>query len=139
MRSTNLASIPAEGGSALRQQDVRGSVLVVDDEPSIRHLLRELLSDEGYEVRVAEDGVAALGALAQWTPDVMLLDLAMPRMSGYELLAQWAPLNAGRTCVIVLSASRELDVAALHGATVLRKPFDLDEVLRTVDGIRQPA
>ena len=57
-------------------------VLIVDDEQGIRENLEEILEAEGYEVRVAENGVDALAVLADWVPDAILLDLMMPRIDG---------------------------------------------------------
>ena len=65
---------------------VLSRVLVVDDEVGIRRLMLDLLTDEGYEVRGAQDGLAALDVLRGWTPDVILLDMSMPRMSGEQFL-----------------------------------------------------
>jgi CheY-like chemotaxis protein len=62
-------------------------LLVVDDEPSIRNLLQASLSKEGYEVRVANDGFDALAQMRGALPDLILTDLKMPNMSGFELLS----------------------------------------------------
>ena len=58
-------------------------ILVVEDDPSLRETLAEVLEDDGHEVRVAEDGEAALEAIHEWTPELIVLDLMMPRMDGY--------------------------------------------------------
>ena len=62
-------------------------LLVVDDEPSIRDLMQTSLSMEGYEVRVAKDGFDALAQMHGALPDLILTDLKMPNMSGFELLS----------------------------------------------------
>ncbi|HSA82967.1 MAG TPA: response regulator [Geminicoccaceae bacterium] len=62
-------------------------LLVVDDEPHVADLVRQSLEDEPYQITAASDGVAALEAIAERRPDVILLDLLMPRMDGFELLA----------------------------------------------------
>ncbi len=64
----------------------RGKVLVVDDEDAIRELCRVNLELQDYEVREAADGVAALDVARRWRPDVIFLDLMMPRMDGWETL-----------------------------------------------------
>lgn len=106
-------------------------VIVVDDEPQIRRALGMALSGHGYEVEVAEDGESALTLLASRPPDVMVLDLVMPGMDGFEVLRQtrtWSQLP-----IIVLSArGQERDkVAALDlGADdYLTKPFGMAELL----------
>jgi CheY-like chemotaxis protein len=62
-------------------------ILLVDDEPSIREVIALLLSSSGYDVSTAEDGFAALEQLSRRLPDVIVSDLNMPQMSGYELLS----------------------------------------------------
>ncbi len=66
--------------------DLKAKLLIVDDEPSIRTLLTQIFEPLGYPVRVAEDGFAALEEIRKEAPDVLLSDLNMPRMSGFELL-----------------------------------------------------
>ena len=104
-------------------------VLVVDDDREIRELLVELLSIEGYEVSAAGDGQLALAEARARRPDVILLDLMMPIMNGWEFRdAQLKDLELAGVPVVVVSAFDDtLDVAA-----VLRKPFQIDEVLATV-------
>ena len=60
-------------------------ILVVDDEPQITRVLRTTLSTHGYELRVANDGDAALDVMKDWTPDLVITDLSMPNMTGIEL------------------------------------------------------
>jgi DNA-binding NtrC family response regulator len=68
--------------------ETKANLLIVDDEPSIRMSLSHVLGEMGYRVRTAEDGVAALIAINDDVPDVLLSDLNMPGMSGFELLAK---------------------------------------------------
>lgn len=65
----------------------RARLLVVDDEPAIREVTSALLASEGYDVSTAEDGVEAMGYLVEPLPDLVISDLRMPNMSGFELLA----------------------------------------------------
>ncbi|MBV9231034.1 MAG: response regulator [Chloroflexi bacterium] len=112
-------------------------ILVIDDEPSIRWLLQELLEDEGYEVDLATDGLDALGKLDQpcRVYDVILLDLTMPRMDGLQFLRvmQQRALDVSPS-IIALSA----DVIALQQAAsmgmsnLLSKPFDLEALLEMI-------
>ena len=67
--------------------NTKTSLLIVDDEPSIRMSLSYVLGEIGYRVRTAEDGLSALGELRREVPDLLLSDLNMPRMSGFELLS----------------------------------------------------
>jgi len=68
--------------------ETRARLLIVDDEHSIRHSLSAVLQQIGYRVRTAEDGFSALIEIAKDPPEVLLTDLSMPRMSGFDLLAE---------------------------------------------------
>lgn len=115
--------------------------LVVDDDPSVRALIRMILEDEGYEVRMARDGADALRQLSRWQPDVMLLDLMMPNMDGWTLCSQMRRDERLRDVpVVILTAVPDADHEAERlGATdVLPKPFDLDALLETVARAAHP-
>jgi two-component system chemotaxis response regulator CheY len=114
----------------------RRRVLIVEDDAVVRAVLVESLRFEGYEVRAAADGAAALAVLGQWIPNLILLDLMMPGMDGWAFRDQQRALASVREVpVVVVSASRELSRAAeaLHPAAVVPKPFDLDALLATVE------
>jgi len=64
-------------------------ILVVDDEPDIRDLVREILEDEGYRVSVAENGEAARSAFARGAPDLVLLDIQLGDATGFDLLKKF--------------------------------------------------
>jgi CheY-like chemotaxis protein len=111
-------------------------VLVVDDNTFASGLLVALLRLEGYEAEAVEDGQQALLRLRWWRPDLILLDLAMPVMDGWEFLRlRRGDLVAGRIPVVVLSATDEalFGVARdLGAARVLRKPAGGDDLLAAV-------
>jgi CheY-like chemotaxis protein len=69
-------------------EKAKAKLLIVDDEPSIRMSLSYVLAEIGYRVRTAEDGVSALNAISDEAPDILLSDLNMPGMSGFELLSR---------------------------------------------------
>lgn len=109
-------------------------ILVIDDEPQIRHFLRISLKTEGYELLEAESGETGLGLCARHSPDLVILDLGLPDMDGSEVLAglrEWSSAP-----VIILSVrDRELEkVKALDlGANdYVTKPFGVDELLARV-------
>mgnify|MGYP003341122470 CR=1 FL=1 len=108
-------------------------VLVVDDDTSIRLLLQAALEDEGYAVEAAANGREALDAILRDAPDLMLLDMAMPRMSGDELLSVLHERHV-KVPAIVISAQQ---AAPRDGciAAVGRKPFDLVELIDTVSRV----
>lgn len=103
-------------------------ILVIEDEPSTRSFMRALLSDEGYWVETAIDGLDALEQLG-CAPDLILLDLQMPVMDGYEFLGQLRNRTTyGRTPVLVVTANG--DGKPIDGAhVVLRKPFEVATLL----------
>ncbi|MBU6443145.1 MAG: response regulator transcription factor [Alphaproteobacteria bacterium] len=110
-------------------------ILVVDDEPAIRRFLRASLSAEGYQVEEAEDGTGALAALKRHAMDVLVLDLGLPGISGFDVIRE---LREGGSAIpiIVLSSRtdeggkvRALDMGADDYVT---KPFGMDELLARI-------
>jgi len=104
-------------------------VLVVDDDRDIRELLVELLGGEGYLVSSAADGRQALLEAHAHRPDVILLDLMMPVMDGWQFRAAQLedPDLAGVPVVVISAFDHDLDAAA-----VMQKPFLVEELLATV-------
>jgi CheY-like chemotaxis protein len=121
-----------------------GRVLVVDDEPSLRRLLTDLLSFEGYRVSTASDGAQALERLRHFRPDVVVLDLTMPVMGGLTFAEQCHRMDGYADLPIVaVTAMHDVDGVAprLEGLGVrkcLAKPFDLEELLAAVEQFAQP-
>jgi DNA-binding response OmpR family regulator len=113
-------------------------VLVVDDEADIREAVAELLVEEGYEVVGAGDGAEALRKAREFHPSVVLLDLMMPGMNGWEFCAQRkGDPDLERIPVIVLSALGR--VQGLDAVGYLQKPFELDDLLTAVKTHARPA
>jgi two-component system response regulator HydG len=111
-------------------------VLVVDDEPAARTGLQKLLSAEGYQVDVAEDGVAALAIAAEHPPDVVVTDLKMPKMDGIELMKKLHESDAS-VPIIVATALGDVD-NAVHAMRAgaddyLTKPIDFDALVVAVE------
>lgn len=104
-------------------------VLVVDDEPFVREVLSRFLSERGYQVDVAEDGQAALDLIRADAPDIVLLDLKMPRLGGLELLRILRD-DGAELAVITISGHADEDTAResldLGAADFINKPFDLE-------------
>jgi DNA-binding response OmpR family regulator len=116
----------------------RGRVLIVEDEADLAWVEQFNLESEGYEVQVALEGVAAIDALRTFVPDVLVLDVMLPRMNGWSVLARAQELpEERRPAVIVVSAVAGVaDRARAEGLGVgcfLAKPFDIDELVRVVD------
>jgi CheY-like chemotaxis protein len=110
-------------------------VLIVDDDQTLRDMLRDLLEDAGYRTATASDGAAGLDALCRAAPDLVLLDVAMPIMDGLAFLRR----RSEKACreavpVVVMSAQqRESEALKLGARQFVSKPFDLDDLLGVVD------
>jgi DNA-binding response OmpR family regulator len=110
--------------------DGKISLLVVDDDKAIRDLLAKIAQREGFEVDTARDGVEALEMMEKKAYTLAVVDLMMPRLSGYELVQKISALDP-RPIVIVATALTNGDVANLDDSMVrrvIRKPFDIHAV-----------
>ena len=119
-------------------------VLIVDDEPEIRKLAELVLRNHGYRVQVAPNGKEAIRRLKESPPDVILLDLNMPIMDGWEFRAEQKRLADARLSEIpVLLLTAEEDganhAARLQAVGVLKKPFDLSALLHAIRTAISPA
>lgn len=114
-----------------------GSILVVDDEPDIRELVQDILEDEGYRVRVAEDGDAARRLYARELPDLVLLDIWMPGIDGISLLKEWMT-EEKPVPVVMMSGHGTVETAVeatrLGALDYIEKPLSLGKLLLTVKG-----
>ena len=113
-------------------------ILVVDDDPSIRALVRDVLELEGHVVQVAVDGVAALRAVAAERPDCVVLDVMMPGMDGHEVLARLRAMPDGLELPVVMLTAAADDANAWRGWSggvdyFLGKPFDAEVLLAYLD------
>ena len=112
-------------------------VLVVDDEADIRELLRDILSEEGYEVDAAANAAEARAARARHAPDLILLDIWMPDMDGISLLREWSQ-NHGLDCSVVMMSGHgtvetAVEATRLGAFDFVEKPLSLTKLLRTVE------
>ena len=106
-------------------------ILVVDDEPQIRRALQSALTGHGYDVATAQNGAEALGAIASWRPDVVILDLMLPDIPGNEVLRETRTWSAMPIVVLSARGGESDKVNALNeGADdYLVKPFSMAELL----------
>ncbi len=113
------------------------SVLIVEDEGSILLSLEFLLDKEGYAVSTARDGAVALGALQTQPPDLVLLDVMLPLIDGFELcrLIRENPALRGTRIMLLTARGREAEIArgmALGADAYLTKPFSTRELMEKV-------
>ena len=87
------------------------NILVVDDEPDIRGLIQEILEDEGYRVKLAENGKQARTAIAEMEPDLILLDIWMPDIDGISILKELAESDSLNCPVIMMSGHGTVETA----------------------------
>jgi DNA-binding response OmpR family regulator len=109
-------------------------ILVVDDDAGMRGILTRVFKQAGYVVATATNGEEALAAIAQNPPAVLVLDLMMPVMDGWEVYRKLREEHQVRLPIVVLSAGANLERAAqdFPDATVMAKPFDIDTLLAAV-------
>jgi len=116
------------------EQDVRTRALVVEDDPNIVDLIRSNLSVRGFDTVVSVDGVRALQLLETETPDIVLLDLMLPEVDGFELCRQIREQSAVAIIVVSARGGERDKVTALNmGADdYMTKPFSIEELLARI-------
>lgn len=111
------------------------SILVVDDEANARTALAALLSDEGYVVRTANDGLMALAKVGECPPDLVLTDIKMPRLDGIGLLRKVRAEHPDCPVILMsahIGANREIGASA-GAAAIIAKPLDFDELALAIE------
>jgi DNA-binding response OmpR family regulator len=112
-------------------------VLIADDEPNIVVSLEFLMKQRGYAVKVVGDGDAALAAVAEFEPDLILLDVMMPRMSGYDVCQRIRENPAWHAVKIVMLSAKGREIEVNKGLAVgadayVTKPFATRDLVETV-------
>ena len=112
----------------------KGRVLVVDDEPQITRVLRTVLTNQGYQVRTASEGEAALASFGEWRPELVITDLYMPHMNGFELCKRIRSVSSVPIIVLSVKGEERTKVEALDAGAddYVTKPFGMDELLARV-------
>ncbi len=113
-------------------------ILIIEDEEILLELLEKKLTQEGYQVRIAKDGIEGLEKVEQEIPDVILLDIVMPRMGGFEVMERLHKNEKfSKIPIIIISNSGqpvEIDLAQKLGAKdwLIKTDFDPQEVIEKV-------
>ena len=115
-------------------------ILIVDDEPNIVVPLEFLMKREGYEVEVAGDGQAALDAVARGAPDLVILDVMLPRMSGFEVCRQLRADSRWRGLKILMLTAKGRDSEMEKGLGLgadayVTKPFSTRDLVARISGL----
>lgn len=146
--ATQLLTGPAESAADAEEnavervnpKDMRGlKVLVIDDSKTIRRTAETLLSREGCEVFTAVDGFDALSKIADHHPDVIFVDIMMPRLDGYQTCALIKHNKVFRTTPVIMLSSKDGLFDRARGRIVgsehyLTKPFTKDELINAIRG-----
>jgi DNA-binding response OmpR family regulator len=112
-------------------------ILIADDEPNIVVSLEFLMKQKGYDVKVVGDGEAALAAVGAFGPDLILLDVMMPRMSGYDVCQKIRENPAWQGIRIVMLSAKGRDIEVTKGMAVgadayVTKPFSTQDLIARV-------
>ena len=112
-------------------------ILIADDEPNIVVSLEFLMKQRGYDVRVATDGAAALAAIGEFRPDLVLLDVMMPTVSGYDVCQKVRenPAWSGTRIVMLSAKGRDVEVSkglAVGADAYVTKPFSTRDLIAKV-------
>ncbi|MBL1178026.1 ATP-binding protein [Pantanalinema sp. GBBB05] len=132
--STLVQQLQGQKSSMAPIEPDQKCILVVDDEPSIRELLRQHLEAEGYQVQEAADGRAALTQIKQAAPDLVILDVMMPDMNGFDVAAilKNDPQTMGIP-IVILSILGDHERAHRLGDRCLTKPINVELLLQEVE------
>jgi two-component system OmpR family response regulator len=129
--STSVAKLSRPDGTALR-------ALVVDDEPDLAEVLTSMLARAGWQAHTARDGAAAIELFPRIVPDVVVLDVNLPDLTGFEVLRRLRAINPA-VCVLFLTARDAVEdrVAGITagGDDYVTKPFSMEEVLARLRGL----
>ncbi len=129
----NLSSSDTWSSAGEPPAEFSPHVLVVDDEPGIRGFVHAILQAEGYSVAIAANGQQALERIAEQRPDVILLDLSMPVMNGWQLNEYLRERRFEIPVVFMTAGFSARAEAQAHGAAdYLAKPFDVDTLLDVI-------
>jgi CheY-like chemotaxis protein len=118
----------------------QSSVLVIEDDPDMRSLLVLMLEDRGHHVLAASDGREGLDMLRHQTPDLILLDMKMPVMDGWEFARRYREAHDHPSPIVVMTAAEDPRRRAeeVGAAGWLGKPVELDRLYDTVEEIARP-
>jgi len=122
-------------GKVLVLSNMQKSVLVVDDDPDLLGLVQLLLEGVGYRVITAGEGQEALSRVAEKMPDLILLDMKMPGMNGWDFARAFRQRYDRAAPIVVLTAAEDARKRAeeIGAEGYLGKPFDIDELIRIVE------
>jgi len=110
----------------------RARILVVEDDASLAHLYCTALTLRGLAVMRAADGLSALRVVEEYQPDVVILDLMLPRIDGWTVLKEFESRARTRNIPVVVVTGSDTGLTLPHAKAVIRKPVDPDDVVKVV-------
>ena len=115
-------------------------IVVADDTAEIRQLIGAILADDGHDVRLAHDGGSAISMMQQSSPDLLILDIMMPVMDGYEVLRKMGALGLRETTKVLVLTAKTSESDWVRGYKLgadqyLAKPFEMDELTDAVEAV----
>jgi DNA-binding response OmpR family regulator len=113
------------------------TILILEDDPSVRTLLVKTLSARGYEVRAAEDGLAGLTMLEAWTPDLLIVDVMMPRLDGMTFVRAIKARNDTKPIPVIFLTAKNDPKSMIAGINLgaryyITKPFVVEELISKI-------
>jgi DNA-binding response OmpR family regulator len=111
----------------------RRRILIVEDDPAIRQLFRTELALAGFDVDTSNDGLSALHSIDETRPDLIVLDLSLPRVDGLDVIRELRASRYTWSIPVVVVTGSDHDLAAASPATTLRKPCSPEELLQVVN------
>jgi twitching motility two-component system response regulator PilG len=137
MSQQTLVALQAMDHAPVRQSDSDVKVLVIDDSNTIRRSAEVFLTQAGYSVLLAEDGFAALTQIAEHHPDIIFVDVMMPRLDGYQACALIKRSPKFRSTPVIMLSSKDGIFDRARGRLVgsdeyLTKPFTREDLVRAV-------
>ena len=136
----NLNPLPSKATATLTHAPAHRTIMVVDDSVTVRKVTTRFLEREGFNVITAKDGVDALQVLQEATPDLMLLDIEMPRMDGFEVAKNMRSTQRWKRTPIIMITSRTGDKHREHAFSIgvneyLGKPYQEETLLKTINAL----
>lgn len=127
----------------MTERDKKNKVLLVDDDKQILSSLRVYLELENYEVYTASNGLEAIKQIKECKPEIVVLDIMMPEMDGFEVLEKMKAEKEYRDIPVIMLTAKSQDIDVLKGyrmgaSSYMTKPFNLNELVENIELILHP-
>ncbi|HNV85779.1 MAG TPA: response regulator [Candidatus Omnitrophota bacterium] len=141
IEETPAPKAPAEPPKKKESGRAKKRILIIDDEEALTMALSDLLQERGYDIAIAHNGAQGLDEVEKEAPDLIILDVLMPKMTGYEFLKHLETQTGARDIPVIIMTARG-DMQGFFEPwdfkIFMTKPIDLDNLLNVVDEILKP-